>query len=153
MRALISNIEGFIRPVVSYLPTGWVAGIATRREAWVTPVRPGAVHVRSWDGPGAEFRADWSEQDLPDPPLYFAVQRHLHMAGWKRVMAMGVTTKKAWITGDSPSGERWIVTGKRADALPDKEIRLRSGDRDVTLGTDLTELTEWLRKEQEGATT
>lgn len=152
MQALISNIEGFIRPVVSYLPTGWVAGLPTRHEAWVTPVRPGTVHVRSWDGPGAEFRARSSRQELPDPPLHFAVQRHLQMAGWKRVMALGVTSKKAYITGDSPSGLRWVVTGRLAGGLPEKEIRMVSGERDVTLGTDLEALTEWLREEQKGAT-
>lgn len=151
MQALISNIEGFIRPVVSYLPTGWVAGLPTRREAWVTPVRPGTVHVRSWDGPGAEFGARSSRQELPDPPLHFAVQRHLQMAGWKRVMVLGSGSKRTYITGDSPSGDRWIITGKKP-TLPEKEIRLASGERDVMLGTDLEALTAWLREEQKGAT-
>lgn len=149
MRAIISRIDGWDRPIVSYLPTGWVAGLTTRGEAWVTPVRPGLVHVKSWTGPGREFPAEWSEQELPDPPLHWALQRHLHMAGWLRVMALGVNTKKAYITGDSPSGRRWIATGKNAGTLPEKEIRLTCEDEEVVLGTDLEELTEWLRKEQE----
>ena len=139
MRAIISDIEGFPRPIVSYLPTGWVSGIVTKRAAWVTPARPGAV-----------LPAHWSEQDLPDPTLQYIVRSHLHMAGWLRVMALGVTTKKAYITGDSPSGRRWTITGRQANTLPEKEIRLACEDEEVVLGTDLEELTEWLREEQKG---
>ena len=150
MRAIISDIEGFPRPIVSYLPTGWVSGIVTKRAAWVTPARPGAVNVKSWNGPGAVLPAHWSEQDLPDPTLQYIVRSHLHMAGWLRVMALGVTTKKAYITGDSPSGRRWTITGRQANTLPEKEIRLACEDEEVVLGTDLEELTEWLREEQKG---
>ena len=68
-------------------------------------------------------------------------------------MGSEMCIRDRYITGDSPSGRRWTATGKNAGTLPEKEIRLTCEDEEVVLGTDLEELTEWLRQEQEGATT